>query len=165
MKKHMINNSSNKNKKKNINDTNNDIYVTNLNRRFDAGIRDFLQICVLCNNSKRVILRHFLMNHTQRRRKLSFILLFLPYFFIYKRFSPQKFKFLWPTGTILYFIMPPSYFSKQWQIGRTIIIERSPPHLFSGVTGTDFACICNGIQGKYTVFVFVLFLANTIFYQ
>ena len=44
MKKHMINdtNNSNKNNKNNnINDTNSNIYVTNLNRCFDADLREF----------------------------------------------------------------------------------------------------------------------------
>ena len=62
--------------------------------------------------------------------------------------------------------MPSRYFFKQWHISRTIITERSPLHnLFSGVTGTNIACICNSIWGKYIVFVFVVFLANTIFHQ
>ena len=49
----MINNTnnSNKNNKNNNIDNNNNIYVTNLSRRFDADIKEFLQICLSCYNS------------------------------------------------------------------------------------------------------------------
>ena len=47
--------------------------------------------------------------------------------------------------------------------GRPIIIDKSPLHsVFSSLAGTDSVCICDGIWSKYTVFVFMLFLDNTI---
>ena len=53
----MISNTNNNNKNnKNNSIDNNNIYVTNLKRLFDADIREFLQICVLLYNSKITIL-------------------------------------------------------------------------------------------------------------
>ena len=53
----MINNTNNSYKNNNNNsiDNNSNIYVTNLSRRFDADIKEFLQICLLCYNSVIII--------------------------------------------------------------------------------------------------------------
>ena len=129
-------NDNNKNNKNNSID-NNDIYVTNLNRHFHADIREFLQICVLFYNYW-----YFLNEPHATHRKIIPYSSVLTTFFFYKRFSAQIFKFPWSAGGILYFIMLPPHFLRQWHICRTIIIEISPQRVFIGITGTDFACIC-----------------------
>ena len=98
---------------------------------------------------------------TTRRVGENYLLFFRSY---HISFSTRN--FLHKNSPNKYFIMPSPHFFKQWHISRTIFKERSPlHHLFSDVTSTNFACICNRIRGKYTVFVFVVFLTTTIFYQ
>ena len=74
---------------------------------------------------------------------------------------PQKFHF--SGRQVIFYISCHLHLFTNNDTGRPIIIENSHLHsVFSSVTGTDFVCICDDIQGKYIVFVVMLILANSI---
>ena len=78
-----------------------------------------------------------------------------------RKLPPQKFNF--SGQQVIFNISCHLHHFTSSDTGRPIIIEKSPLHsVFSSVTETDFVFICDGTRGKDIVFVFMLFLANTI---
>ena len=108
----MINNTnnSNKNNKNNSIDNNKNIYVTNLSRRFDADIKEFLQICLLCYNSIIIIFILFFNgpHETQGEITLYYSVLTISFFtrdFLHKYLDSPDLHLVF-----LFFIMPPHIF-------------------------------------------------------